>query len=299
MNIIKPKVEWWSQGHSWTQHVAKVGRICYKTEGRQPSPDMTAEERESFIEERDKQRCEDFVKSGHVSMFRHGTAYFFIEDLDQFPKWLMYMLIQSPYVGTVKRKKMMFASCNLQFLLDSKDIKRHLTPYEVSEKEFLRLIAATKITKAYNLLRMTMVVTTQISTSRELNRTSPNNIAEQSTRYVKMQRKGGVQICRPHWYEGGTWWQRTLFRMVCRVDELVYNMLQRSGLKAEDARGVLPLDTYTVVAYTYNLYEWRQILDLRYHGTTGAPHPNAYDAASEIRYLIMERMNKYMPGFEI
>lgn len=33
-------------------------------------------------------------------------------------------------------------------------------------------------------MRYTFRVTTQISTSRELNRVSPNNIAEQSTRYV-------------------------------------------------------------------------------------------------------------------
>lgn len=34
------------------------------------------------------------------------------------------------------------------------------------------------------MLRYTFKVVTQISTSRELNRVSPNNIAEQSTRYV-------------------------------------------------------------------------------------------------------------------
>lgn len=36
---------------------------------------------------------------------------------------------------------------------------------------------------------------TQISTSRELNRVSPNNIAEKSTRYVYED----GNICRPHW----------------------------------------------------------------------------------------------------
>ena len=38
-------------------------------------------------------------------------------------------------------------------------------------------------------------VTTQISTSRELNRVSPINIAEQSTRYVY---ENGT-LCCPHW----------------------------------------------------------------------------------------------------
>ena len=48
--------------------------------------------------------------------------------------------------------------------------------------------------------RYTFVVTTQISTSRELNRTSPNNIMEQSTRYVNFYSKGGA-ICQPWWFD--------------------------------------------------------------------------------------------------
>lgn len=45
------------------------------------------------------------------------------------------------------------------------------------------------------MMRYTFCVDTQISTSRELNRVSPNNIAEKSTRYVY---EDGT-ICRPHW----------------------------------------------------------------------------------------------------
>lgn len=45
------------------------------------------------------------------------------------------------------------------------------------------------------MMRYTFCVDTQISTSRELNRVSPNSIAEMSTRYVY---KDG-SICRPHW----------------------------------------------------------------------------------------------------
>lgn len=44
------------------------------------------------------------------------------------------------------------------------------------------------------MMRYTFCVDTQISTSRELNRVSPNSIAEKSTRYVY---EDGT-ICRPH-----------------------------------------------------------------------------------------------------
>ena len=146
---------------------------------------------------------------------------------------------------------------------------------------------------------MTMVVTTQISTSRELNRTSPNSIAEQSTRYCNLEKKGGVQIASPHWYDGGTRWQRMVYGLVCRVCEWGYNRLLQSGMKPQDARGILPLDTYTVVAYTYSIAEWKNIIDLRYHGKTGKPHPNAHMIASTVRDIILDRMKLYIDDFDI
>ena len=51
----------------------------------------------------------------------------------------------------------------------------------------------------------------------------------------------------------------------------------------QDARGVLPLDTATVCIYTYSIEEWRHIIDLRYYGTTGKPHPNAKIIAGMIK----------------
>lgn len=56
----------------------------------------------------------------------------------------------------------------------------------------------------------------------------------------------------------------------------------------QDARGVLPLDTSTRCIYTYSVREWRHIIDLRYYGTTGKPHPNAKIIADMIRNNLME-----------
>ena len=174
-----------------------------------------------------------------------------------------------------------------------------LNPYNVSEEEFIEKAQKYECEEAFTLIRMTMVVTTQISTSRELNRTSPNSIAEQSTRYCNLEKKGGVLIVRPHWYAGGTRWHRMVYGLVCRVCELGYNILLKSGLKPQDARGILPLDTYTIVAYTYTLAEWSHILDLRYHGKTGTPHPNAKIIGDKIRNIIIERMHWYCDEFDI
>ena len=125
------------------------------------------------------------------------------------------------------------------------------------------------------MMRLTFCVITQISTSRELNRTSPNNIAEQSTRYVNFGKKGGITICLPHWWNNASWFKKFIHKTYWKSSELMYKFLLKLGFKPEDARGVLPLDTATKVVYTYSIKEWKNILDLRYFEKTGKAHPNA------------------------
>lgn len=119
---------------------------------------------------------------------------------------------------------------------------------------------------------------------------SPNNIAERSTRYCSS--KDGLLICRPWWLSSA---KEAAFNSHSPINELwyynnaiskveeAYLTLLGQGMKPEDARGILPLDTATKVIYTYFIKEWQHILDLRYYGTTGKPHPNAKLIAGKIR----------------
>lgn len=298
MKFTEPSIEWWQQT-TVAQHIARVGRICYKVKGKQPEEGMTEEEVEAFIQKRDEERCKGFWDSGHRSMYRHGTVYFFMPNGKGLPNHIWAYLNASPYIDYAIKNHKVWISTNMQFMLENKSLMDALRSYGVSEDEFIEKAQKYECEEAFSIIRMTMVVTTQISTSRELNRTSPNSIAEQSTRYCNLEKKGGVQIALPHWYINGTRWQRMVYSFVCRVCEWGYNRLLKAGLKPEDARGVLPLDTYTVVAYTYTIADWKNIIDLRYHGTTGKPHPNAYLVAELICNKILERMRVYLPDFEI
>ena len=298
MKFTEPQVEWWQQT-SLIRHIARVGRICYKAKGKQPEEGLTVDELDAFFQKRDEERCKGFWESGHRSMYRHGTCYFFLPNEKGFPNYIWAYLNASPYIDYATKNHKVWISTNMQFLLEHKHMMDALSPYDVSEEEFIEKAQKYECEEAFTLIRMTMVVTTQISTSRELNRTSPNSIAEQSTRYCNLEKKGGVQVARPHWYDAGTRWQRMVYGLVCRVCEWGYNRLLKSGLKPQDARGILPLDTYTVVAYTYTLAEWSHILDLRYHGTTGTPHHNAKIIGEKIRNIIIERMSKYCAEFDI
>lgn len=298
MKFIEPQVEWWQQ-RTLAQHIARVGRICYKAKGKQPEEGMTEEEVKAFIQKRDEERCRGFWESGHRSMYRHGTIYFFMSNEKGLPNYIWAYLTASPYIDYVTKNHKVWISANMQFLLENKNLMDALIPYSVSEDEFIEKAQKYECEDAFSIIRMTLVVTTQISTSRELNRTSPNSIAEQSTRYCNLEKKGGVQIARPHWHIDGTRWQRIVYGFVCRVCEWGYNRLLKSGLKPQDARGVLPLDTYTVVAYTYTIADWSHILVLRYHGKTGTSHPNAKIIGEKIRNIIIERMRQYCEEFDI
>ena len=298
MKFTEPQVEWWQQT-SLAQHIARVGRICYKAKGKQPEEGLTEEEVETFIQKRDEERCKGFWESGHRSMYRHGTIYFFMPHEKGLPNYIWAYLNASPYIDYATKNHKVWISTNMQFLLENKNMMDALSPYDVSEEDFIDKAMKYECEEAFSIIRMTMVVTTQISTSRELNRTSPNSIAEQSTRYCNLEKKGGVQIARPHWYGVGTRWQRMVYCLVCRVCEWGYNRLLKSGLKPQDARGILPLDTYTVVAYTYTISEWSHILDIRYHDMTGKAHPNAKIIGEKIRNIIIDRMRQYCDEFDI
>lgn len=282
MKIIEPKVELWQQGDDSKAHVARCARVCY---GRETGNDEATIKR--------------LINDGHWSMFRHGTYYMIANDSD---KTLETIIIN--YANTIGfsyhyEKHVYYITVNGNWVLDHKTPFGYISKYIVPIEDFRN----TEI--GFHMMRYTFCVDTQISTSRELNRVSPNNIAEKSTRYVYED----GSICRPHWLNGYdifkdidshyiVYKDRELdtdinhkvltYIQSCDNSFTNYKYLVESGLHRQDARGVLPLDTATRCVYTYSLKEWRTIIDLRYYGTTGKPHPNAKLIAGMIRNNLME-----------
>lgn len=280
MKIIEPKVELWRQEDA-KAHVARCARVCY---GKETGNDEATVKR--------------LINSKHWSMFRHETVYAMIpielwyENFGEILKGYK----ASPYISWVTVRDYIYVSTNGNFMLDIEKYEpvlyNEINNYRVSEEEF------NSCETAYNFFaRWTFCVDTQISTSRELNRVSPNNIAEKSTRYVY---EDGT-ICRPHWIstkEADMFNEdnnadldeaMNVYLRGCKRSFEDYKILiDKHKLNRQDARGILPIDTATRCIYSYNILEWRAILDLRYYGTTGKPHPNAYIIASMIRNELME-----------
>lgn len=280
MKIIEPKVELWRQEDA-KAHVARCARVCY---GKETGNDEATVKR--------------LINSKHWSMFRHETVYAMIPIELWYGNFgeILKGYKASPYISWVAVRDYIYISTNGNFMLDVEKsepvLYNKINNYRVSEEEF------NSCETAYNLFaRWTFCVDTQISTSRELNRVSPNNIAEKSTRYVY---EDGT-ICRPHWIstkEADMFNEdnnadldeaMNVYLRGCKRSFEDYKILiDKHKLNRQDARGVLPIDTATRCIYSYNILEWRAILDLRYYGTTGKPHPNAYIIASMIRDELME-----------
>ena len=282
MKIIEPKVELWQQGDDSKAHVARCARVCY---GRETGNDEATIKR--------------LINDEHWSMFRHGTYYIIANDSD---KTLETIVIN--YANTIGfsyhyEKHVYYITVNGNWVLDHKTQFGYLSKYIVPIEDFCN----TEI--GFHMMRYTFCVDTQISTSRELNRVSPNSIAEMSTRYVYED----GSICRPHWLNGYYICKDIVGRYdvykdgkrdtdinhkvltyieSCDFSFAKYKYLVEAGLHRQDARGVLPFDTATRCIYTYSINEWRHIIDLRYYGTTGTPHPNARLIAGMIRNNLME-----------
>jgi thymidylate synthase (FAD) len=264
MILIEPKVELLKEDNFYS-HVANCARVCY------------ASNNNSNIS--DEQFCKNIlITNNHLSMFRHATIYCkynkndwnrYTVDTFRLAQNINVIDIGDLYVIMNGQSYLEFKKNNIaeNLKIDSHIIKD--LPNELKEYK-----------------RFTFKVITQISTSRELNRVSPNNIAERSTRYCNYSKDkfdNQICICKPYYYDNLEIADQLAF--INRMSEYESNYLNRinRGWSPEDAREFLPLCTATEVIYTYTVKEWRHIIDLRYYGTTGKPHPNAKIIAGLIR----------------
>lgn len=269
MKIVKPDIEFVSEClETKAHHLAKCARICYASTG-----------------DNDDILYNNLWKNGHRSCYRHLSHYFMVtlEDVQENTNLqnLVKSLYNSPYVNIAVIGTTYYISTNEQFIRERHYIYSSLVNYEV-----LPLVAFRDSNFiASGVLRYTFIISTGIDITRELNRVSPNNICEQSTRYVDFNKKVGIRFKKCHWMRITSAYKTFLYKTMCKIDEWFYKISRSKyglNLKPEDARWCLFLDTYSRAVYTYSFNEWKHILELRYKGTTGKPHPDAYVIAAKL-----------------
>lgn len=339
MKVIKPSVKRISLSSNIEQ-IGYAAAICYNSN-----------------KQGTKEWIDQLWQNGHRSPFRHAANYYIFPSF-LFGDELKDSFKYSPYVGYYKDyiNQKIFVSFNEQYLKEHSYLNV-LNSYRVNELNFLA--EAEKCHCYFNvsqLVYLTYEIVTQVSTSRELNRMSPNSICEQSTRFCNFTKEkydSHIKFCEPHWLDATTYYdikhnkeyssdERIFYREYCGNEKITFaqvgsanlelnelytlatkGILQsdnsslcyssqiandwiencldaeeryfrsiKYGMKAEDARGLLPLDLATKVIYTYRLEEWIHFLNLRLYGKTGKPHPNAKIVAK----MIEDDIHKIFPG---
>lgn len=121
----------------------------------------------------------------------------------------------------------------------------------------------------------TVLFTVDRGITHEFVRQRPCSFAQESTRYCNYSLgkfDSSIGVIRPFEFkddtEGFVLWEKCMHYL-----NEMYQQMIRAKIKPQWARSILPQSTKADLVTTTNNKEWQHIVNLRYLGTTGAPHP--------------------------
>lgn len=263
--------------------IEKVGRTCYKS-----TSDMTEETARAFYSR--------MAKSHHYAMLEHATFCFMLNEViyhvfkENYGKYLNFTNDNGRYLmsGNLRALNETDDQVILKALYDIDPLLAYnelysgdsfsdflVSPYirpvdagkldELTENEFLHHVYFT-----YHFI-------TDRGVTHEIVRHRPASYAQESTRYCNYSKdkfNRELTCVKPFGYEDWTDRAKVLYEQVILTCEKCYNEMVECGLTAQQVRAVLPHAVKAELILTANGKEWEHILDLRYRGTTGAPHPD-------------------------
>lgn len=306
MKLIKPSYSIIEQEcglNGIYKQIELAGRTCYKSEDK-----ITEDSAKGFVDR--------MIKSGHSAMLEHGTVYLHMEfDSKEayFNDELALKYHNEPHTKAFRvrdvqtepnGKQHAYITTNLRVLVENEwldDLKYLCEPTK------------------YHMKRYTVKFICDRGVSHEFVRHRVFSFAQESTRYCNYSKdKFGNEITfiLPPWLDENN---PNLYRCVQASDdwgeclseyyykitdigakdgmyvdthqafatalfhaEKLYFSLLDNGWKAQEARTVLPNSLKTELVMTGFASDWKHFFDLRYFGTTGAPHPQAYELAKPL-----------------
>lgn len=130
-------------------------------------------------------------------------------------------------------------------------------------------------------------ITTNRAIANELVRHRHCAFTQESTRYCQYD---DLTVIRPNWIDFSLVISDSVVHKyteyLSEVQSL-YDHMINSGIPAEQARGILPLDTATTLVMTANLREWISVFKLR---CDAASHPQMIELMSGIKKEFIERL---------
>lgn len=292
MRLIKPSVEIWDQEEGLNgvyKSIERAGRICYKS-----SDKITEDSAEPFVDR--------MIKSLHHSMLEHGTVYLIIprEDINYHIYLSKYR--DNPYSECRVAQTLegipvgsLYISTNYRVIIEhdwTDDLKYLCKPTKFHEK------------------RISVHFTLDRAVSMEVLRHRKFSFAQESTRYCdysKNKFNNEITYIIPIWLDVPETEYGTLltpkdiqFKEYTNLSEKEfinhlldseyrYFNLLKLGWTPQQARQVLPNALKTELVMTGFISDWKHFIDLRYRGTTGKPHPDAFYLAEKLYNLFKEK----------
>lgn len=258
-----------------------------------------------YASETNPEKAKDFVERivltrGHTSPAAHGALYL-TEQLEKTSngryksqhrvfEWFdknPYSMVRIVDIGS--GNSVAFISSNYRVYFENKNVLDAINVLDY----------ATEPTKYHEKRNTVILDGAQIGVSREYNRHTTIIPSEQSTRYVNfsLDKNGGnIRFSRPWWVsdygpehnidKSRYYSEQTvrkaaiILKFVMLVTNWAYRKLLDVGMRAEDARYVIPLGAATKVAYSGYKKDWKHFFDMR---TARAAHPDARVTAIDIQ----------------
>lgn len=311
MIIIPQKVELLKHDIHPYKFIEKVARTCYKSEDK-----ITDDSAEKMVA--------GLCKSGHYAMLEHEYLYFNLSFSDK--NWwnthisyedAKFLHIDSIYVsGSLRAFKEFFEKCESEYspYADGKMLIHAHRLYPLifgasmiendvdedgaflwDDKEaFINDMKDCFADKAImKFIPHTLKFTTSRAIANELVRHRLIVAAQESQRYVdysKDKMDNQITVIEPLIHPTDILnYENWHYAMV--MAECQYMNLRKGGMRPEIARGVLPNDCKTEIVVTATEEEWQHIINLRYHGTTGTPHPQMRELMQMAYPILQEESN--------
>ena len=269
MKLIESKVEVIEQQpglEGMYKQIELAGRTCYKSEDK-----ITEDSAKEFVDR--------MIKSKHGAMLEHGTVYLKVnvkydneEKCWPIPQNFFPFFFERNKYSKVRKVEAedvcsWYVTTNMRVIAENNlfDCLEFICePTEMHEK------------------RITARFTCDRGVSHEIVRHRVMSFAQESQRYIGYDKEkfgSEVTFIKPHWYDeefpACLTWIESL-----KDTEQKYMDLREAGLKAQDARGVLPNATKTEIVVTGFESDWEHFFELR---TAGAAHPDMRKLALELQ----------------
>lgn len=311
MNIIKASSDTLSKVLTPYQLIERVGRTCYKSEDA-----ITDTSAEDFI--KGLMNRKHFAMLEHSNVIMQCTKDFyralkqecdttFIRMTDDnfscvmsgsFRAWRDLIL---SYYNTQEFSNsgvvaILLWTLNAEYPLIFKDIVNTIwcnaEPFLFHQSvQFLRIIGEAEVKALYsgnNDFIMEHIIHTvhfvcDRGVSHEFVRHRNCAFGQESTRYCNYSKNkfgNEITVIEPFFFKDTD--RYDLWKEGCSKVEEIYFTLLEKGASPQEARSVLPNSLKTELIITCNEKEWQHIVNLRYLGTTGAPHPQMKEVMSTI-----------------